>query len=90
MKTFQKNPNEAIRYGFDWVDWLEAETIATSAWSFDVVGLTTDTETSDTTSSAIKLSGGDVGIVYTVTNTVTTNTGQIKEECFKITIRAAC
>ena len=85
--TWPKSPLAVLDYSVDWSDWLAtSETISTSTWSVPA-GLTQDSETETTTRATVFLSGGTVGTVYTVTNTITTNQGRTDARSLYITVR---
>ncbi len=70
-KEFEKGPNEVLDFKFDWSDWLGSDTISTSSWVVPN-GITKDSDTNDTTSTTIWLSGGVLGNKYTVLNRIQT------------------
>lgn len=88
-----KDPDAKLDFGFDWVNWLDAdisEIIATSTWAADV-GLTIEGSPPPTTiiggdTTAVWISGGTVGQKYFLTNTVTTDAGRIDERSYRIHI----
>ncbi len=73
---FLKGPTEVLDFTIDWTAWLGTDTIASSAWAVPA-GITKD---SDTTISSLKtliwLSGGALGTVYELVNTITTAGGR--------------
>ena len=66
-----KAPSENLDYSFDWTSFLDGDTIADSQWVVQT-GLTKGSEASTATATAVWLSGGTLGQVYRVTNTITT------------------
>jgi hypothetical protein len=76
MTIYVKESAAVKDYGFDWSDWLAtAETIDTSTWSVDT-GITKGTDSHDTTSTKVWLSGGTAGNSYQAVNTVVTSGGR--------------
>ena len=86
--TGQKDPDDTLWFGIDWADWLVADTIATSAW---VIGgpdalLVQVSDNNTSTSTAVKLTNGTEGIVYRVTNTISTVGGETKSRTIMLDI----
>lgn len=83
IRNFVKSASEDLPYAIDWSVLLANEadgagdTIASSAWDISPTGLTNEGETVDNadTRSIIRVSGGTAGTTYTLTNTITLNTG---------------
>ncbi len=69
-------PGAILDYGFNWTAWLQlSETVVSSAWAIDpVLTLSGSQDVANVTSTFVN--GGDVGKVYTLTNTITTNQGR--------------
>jgi hypothetical protein len=82
-KRFTHDPNASLRYGFDWAaeGWLPVgDTIVTSTWSITkaVAGdntLVLSVSTHDSTTTAIRATGGTVGNDYQITNHIVTSAG---------------
>lgn len=69
-----KDPNDVVDFKFNWSDWLTergSDTISSATFIVDT-GLTKDSESNDTTSATVMLSGGTAGTTYTVTCRITT------------------
>ena len=80
MATFTHDPQAVLRYGFNWATWLGADTITTSTWTVTPktagdVSMTLSSSTHDTTTTAVKVTGGTVGNEYTISNHVVTAAG---------------
>lgn len=75
----------AIDYGADYLD--TGETIVTSTWTVPT-GLTKVAESKTTTVAKVLISGGTVGQIYEITNTIATNTSPPRNpsECIRILI----
>ena len=70
-----KDPDAKLDYGFDWVDWLDGDTINGSTWSVPD-GLTEVSKNYTNTITAVWLEGGTLGEVYKVVNSITTAGGR--------------
>lgn len=85
MAVRLKDPQETIDYAFDWSDFLASgETISASTWSIapastaaGALALGTLASTTDTTAAFV--TSGTVGVVYRLTNKITTNQTRIAE-----------
>lgn len=84
IKWEAKRPNEVRDYEVDWSAFLGEDTIATS--DVTVSGVTLDSDTNDTTSVTVWVSGGTAGTLARVTNTITTTGGRTETEIFTISI----
>lgn len=82
-----KAPAEVRNYTFDWSEFLETDTIASSAVS--VSGVTLNGDDNDDTSVSVVVSGGSLDTVATITNTITTAAGYTETEVFTLPIRNA-
>jgi hypothetical protein len=67
-----KDPQATLDYAIDWSDWLsEGEEIVNSVWATSSGAIQSPSFTA--TATGVWLSGGEVGIAITLTNTITTN-----------------
>lgn len=84
-----KDPGASETFGISWARRLaliaEDETIAGSAWSVPT-GLTLVSSSYDDTQALVKLSGGDKGVTYRVTNTITTSSGEVLPESLLVPV----
>lgn len=89
LGTFAKDANETVIYGFDWAedDFLSVRstTISSSSWTV-ATGLTQVSASNTTTTTAVKLSGGTLGVTYRCTNAVVLANGETKERSFLVEI----
>lgn len=85
--VFLQDPDETKDYERDWSTELGADTIATSTWTPDT-GITVDSDSHDTTTATVWISGGTDGTNYDVLNTVTTAGGRTLEHSLQFRIRA--
>lgn len=69
-------PSAILDYGFNWTAWMQpSETVVVSTWTIDpALTLSGQQNVANTTSTFVN--GGDVGKVYMLTNTITTNQGR--------------
>jgi hypothetical protein len=89
-----KDPDAAAwPKGIDWTDYLaeigDSETISSSDWAITPTGLTEDAASIVTGSkkTQIKLSGGTVGVKYTVTNSIVTSSGVEDDRSFFVLVQ---
>jgi len=88
--TFQatKDPDAVLDYSVDWDAWLSGDTITSSQWI--VTGqdsdLVVDSEANSTTAATVWLSGGTLGVTYTVTNRITTGEGRTDDRSIAVTV----
>lgn len=87
MTGMTKLPGATLNYGVDWTLALTGDTLSASTWTVPT-GLTQVSAGFTTTVASVKLSGGEVGTVYEVTNTITTVGGNIDLRTFTLTIVA--
>lgn len=77
----EKDPNAIKSWKWDWSGYLtslDADTIATSTFTVPA-DLTKEGEGNTATTATVKLSGGTVGEIYSVTNRITTTNGDTEE-----------
>lgn len=81
------DPNEKLDYGFDWTTdgWIASDTISTSTWSVSPTGPTLSGAASTTTTTSVFITGCTHGLIYSLTNQITTAAGRIGERT--ITLR---
>lgn len=84
--TFEKDPNAVLDYPIDWSDWLDSDTISTSAWTVEP-GITEDSSSNTTTVATIWLSGGTAGETYSITNTIVTAGGRTNDQTITIEVK---
>ena len=84
-KTYIKDPDAVLDYGFDWSEWLGTDTIATSTWAADT-GITIDSETETTTTTTVWLSGGTIDAEYEILNEIVTAGGRTENRTLTIKI----
>lgn len=87
-----KDADAVLDYLLSWSNWLSSgDTISTSSWSIQAISgdsdpLTTTSDSNTDTTTTVKLSGGTVGNLYKVYNTITTNGGYTDRRYFRVKI----
>ena len=82
---FDKDKDAVLDYGIDWSSWLDDDTIDSSEWIVPA-GITKDSDTSDTTRATIWLSGGTLGVVYSLVNRIVTVGGRTDDRTISVRI----
>lgn len=82
---FKKDPDSVLDYVFNWADWLDTDTIASSSVTVPS-GITKDSDTNDTTTATVWLSGGTSGTEYAVTNRIVTAGGRTADRTIIISV----
>ncbi len=86
IKTYTKDPDAVLDYGFDWSDWLAtAETISTSTWTVES-GITAGSSAKTDTKTSQWLSGGTAGTTYEITNKIITSQSRTDERTLNIRV----
>lgn len=87
-----KDPQSVIDWTFSWSSYLQSsETISTSTWAVTPTTtspLTVDSDSETTTATTVWLSGGLLGQVYRVVNTITTNQSRTEERTLVVRIES--
>ena len=87
VRSFQKDPDASLDFGFDWTEWLESgDVVLSSAWTSTPSGLTLFGPDFGPTSTVTWLSGGEDGTEYLVTNRVTTRDGRTDDRTFAVSV----
>ena len=77
-KWSPKDPADVCDLWFNWDNFLPSGlTITTETTVVDEPGLTKVNDNAEPRRSRVRVSGGDAGTKYPITNTITTNDGQI-------------
>lgn len=88
MRGFVKDPDATLDYSIDWSLWLGTDTISASTWVADSgITIVSASESFDTTSTRLFVSGGAPGEKYTLTNQITTAGGKVDERSIEIRVR---
>ncbi len=88
MSVLVKDPDAVLDYTLDWsADYLASgETISTSSWAVTPTGLTIDSDSNDTTTTTVFVSGGTRGKIYRLTNTITTSESRTEQRSLTIRV----
>lgn len=86
LRLDPKDPDDVLDYGINWSKWLDGDTLLLSEW-FVPEGITMDSESSDTTTATIWLSGGTADADYELTNRITTAQGRQRDKTITIRVR---
>lgn len=78
-KSYKKDPNAVLDYGWDWSAWLGEDTIADSMWTVPD-GIVSEQEEFTNTTTTIWLSGGTIDTDYTLINHITTSNTPPRED----------
>ena len=85
MKVFTKDPSDILDYTRKALKFLGDDSISTSTWILDS-GITKDSDSNDSNSATIFISGGKAGTTYTVTNRIVTAAGLSKDLSFLLKV----
>ena len=85
-RDFTKDTHAVMDFQINWVTWLVTDTIATSTWIVPD-GLTKVSDSNTTTTTTIWLSGGTIGVLYELTNRITTAAGRTDDRTIRITVK---
>lgn len=86
VKTYLKDPDAVLDYGFNWSDWLATdETISTSTWTVPD-GITEGSNAKTNIKTSVWLSGGTAGETYDVANKVVTSASRTDERTLSIRV----
>lgn len=84
-RTFEQTENDTLDYIRRAERFLGTDTISTSTWTADN-GITLSSESNDTTTATVFVSGGNPGNTYKVTNKIVTAAGRTKDASFTLKI----
>jgi len=88
----KKDPDSVVDYGRNWTDWLgDTDTITTSIWLIQaedeaIPSLVEDSNGYDATHTSVWLSGGAEGVVYQLTNRITTVESRTEDRTGLLTV----
>ena len=90
MTFYLKDPRSEIDYAIDWGSgYLDGQTILSSTWSVtpgEADGLALGEESFDLTRTAVRLTGGISGHVYSVSNLVALSDGTLDERSISLRV----
>ena len=88
--VLSKDPNAKKDYMIDWSDWLAVgETISTSTWTCSPSTIIASSPTSSIvngTAAKVWLESGTAGIVYTLTNRITTSANRTDDRSVQVRV----
>lgn len=85
--TVPHDPNASDIYRWNWLDWLDGETISAQSIVAEA-GITATLVTLGTTYVDIRILGGTAGVTYGVTNRVTSSTNaRIQDRTVNFAVR---
>lgn len=87
LNLFEKDPAAILDYTVRWTDWLNGDTISSSAWFMPSGALVKANESNTTTDAVIWLASGSVDSFYTVTNRIITAGGRQDERPIRIHVK---
>lgn len=93
LRQFVKDPQAVLPYSIQWGDWLDENggtTLSTSTWAVtpdEPAGIQIDSSSNDTQDATVKLSGGEVGKAYRVTNHVVDSGGNEDDRTLAIVVQ---
>lgn len=87
-----KDPTAELQYGMDWKEWLElGDTIVTTDWTVETTGTSVALVASSggqlDSVALVTITGGTVGEIYTVRNTIETQQGYVDSRRFRIRVQ---
>jgi hypothetical protein len=85
----KKSPDAVLDYPQNWGDWLNpTENITSKVVTVTPAGLTIDSSAIDSTKRFVTpwLSGGTVGVIYTVTTRIVTDQARTDSRSFKVQV----
>jgi predicted metal-dependent enzyme (double-stranded beta helix superfamily) len=85
----EKTVYEQVNYGFDYKNTLDTdENIASSTWEISEPELTAVYNSHDDETTSIYVTGGNIGVIYTLTNKIITDSSPVRkfEESFSLKI----
>ena len=88
MSFYLKDPEARVDYAIDWAVYLDGQTIVASTWAVEPDeqgGIAIEEASFAPERSAVRLAGGVIGHVYTVSNLVTLSDGS--QDSRSITLR---
>jgi hypothetical protein len=88
LKWDDKDPNDVDAFQIDWSERLSSETISTSVFTSTPTGLTHDSTSNTTTTTTLWLSGGTDGVIYEITNRITTTAGRTLDQTVRLRVKS--
>lgn len=89
MSFYLKDPQSRVDYAFDWLGYLDGQTVVASLWSVtpqEADGIEIVSASFDPARTAARLSGGVAGHTYSVSNLVTLSDGSRDERSIALRV----
>ena len=86
VAVFNKDPDATLDYQIDWSEWLDGDTIITSAWTVST-GLTKETDSFTDIITEVWFSGGTDKTGYDAMNRITTGNGRTDDRTIRIKVK---
>jgi len=87
VDPYIKDPDSIRTFGIDWAAFLGTLTFNTSLWTVTTGSVAIDSNTTNTTFSLVKLSGGTVGEKCALRNRVTRSDGERDDQTIYVKIK---
>ena len=86
-----KSPAAVLPYTLDYTAWISTDTIVTATWTVSTIAgdssaLAIDSDSETTLKASVVLSGGSIGSIYTVSNTIVTAGGKTEKRSFRVVV----
>lgn len=86
-----KDSAAVLTYTLDWTDWLGAATVTASSFTVetlagDAAALTKVSQSNTNTTCTVKLSAGTPGLIYKISNTITTSGTLTERRFFRVKV----
>jgi len=85
QRNFKKDPNAILDFTVDWTDWLASDTIVTGTWIIPS-GITEVSRSNTTKISTVFVSGGTLGLTYSLINRINTSGGRTDDRTIFILV----
>lgn len=82
-----KDPNSKLDYVFDWSEWLNGDTLVAGTTVTVPAGLTKVSETFNTTTATVWISGGTAGATYNVSCHIVTAAGREEDQSIRLKVK---
>ncbi len=86
IRNLPKDPHATLDYIFDWLAWLNGDTINASTWTVPA-GITKVSDSFTSATTIIWLSGGTIKTTYLITNHITTTGGRQEDRSFTLSVK---
>lgn len=87
VDPYIKDPDSIRTFGIDWATFLNGQAFSASAWTVTSGTVSIDSNTTSTTFSLVKLTGGAVGEKCALRNRVTRTDGERDDQTIYVKIK---